>query len=235
MTRPGDMGFDIVHMNLHKTFAVPHGGGGPGAGPVAVSPRLAEFLPGPMPVQGADGVWEWIDAGQVDRPRPRLVRQRPRARRVRTATSWPTAPTGCARSPRARCSTPTGCATACAARSTFPYDRPNMHEFVASATNLKASGVKAFDIAKGLLDEGFHAPTMYFPLIVAEALMIEPTETESLQTLEALAQAFERVAASGVEDAERLAHAPYKTPVGRVDEAKAARQLIATEDMRPTA
>ena len=82
-------------------------------------------------------------------------------------------------------------------RGTFdiPYDRPNMHEFVASATNLKANGVKAFDIAKGLLDEGFHAPTMYFPLIVAEALMIEPTETESLETLEELAQAFERVAA----------------------------------------
>ena len=117
-------------------------------------------------------------------------------------------------------------------RGTFdiPYDRPNMHEFVASATNLKANGVKAFDIAKGLLDERFHAPTMYFPLIVTEALMIEPTETESLQTLEALAQAFERVAAQSPDS---VTHAPYNTPVGRVDEARAARQLIATEDMRP--
>ena len=122
-------------------------------------------------------------------------------------------------------------------RGTFdiPYDRPNMHEFVASATNLKkAHGVKALDVAKGLLDEGFHAPTMYFPLIVAEALMIEPTETESLQTLEALAQAFEHVAALAAEDPDALAHAPRKTPVSRVDEARAARQLIATYDMRPS-
>src|SRR5205085_4938057 len=116
----------------------------------------------------------------------------------------------------------------------IPYDRPNMHEFVASTASLKkARGLRALDVAKRLLEEGFHAPTVYFPLIVEEALIIEPTETESLQTLEAMAQAFERIAANGVADPDRLAHGPYNTPVGRVDEARAARQLIATEDMRP--
>ena len=110
----------------------------------------------------------------------------------------------------------------------IPYDRPNMHEFVASTTSLKKEkGFKAIDVAKRLLEEGFHAPTVYFPLIVDEALMIEPTETESLQTLEAFADALERIA----QDSPEAAHdAPRTTPVGRVDEARAARQLIATWD-----
>jgi glycine dehydrogenase subunit 2 len=116
-----------------------------------------------------------------------------------------------------------------------PYDRPCMHEFVLSATNLKRqSGVKALDVAKRLLEEGFHSPTIYFPLIVDEALMIEPTETESLQTLEALAQAFERIASDAFSEggAERAHDAPHATPVRRVDETRAARQLVPTEDAR---
>jgi glycine dehydrogenase subunit 2 len=223
------MGFDIVHMNLHKTFAVPHGGGGPGAGPVAVSPRLAEYLPGPIPAKGADGTWTWATP----------------AKSIGRVHGWYGNALALARAYSYIVVNGSDGLRAVAEgavlnanwirhrlRGTFdiPYDRPNMHEFVASATNLKGNGVKAFDIAKGLLDEGFHAPTMYFPLIVPEALMIEPTETESLQTLEALAQAFERVAA---QPADSVTHAPYNTPVGRVDEARAARQLIATEDMRP--
>ncbi|MDQ6725154.1 MAG: aminomethyl-transferring glycine dehydrogenase subunit GcvPB, partial [Actinomycetota bacterium] len=113
----------------------------------------------------------------------------------------------------------------------IPYDRPSMHEFVASATNLKRSnGLRAVDVAKRLLEEGFHAPTVYFPLVVEEALMIEPTETESPQTLEALAGALIRIAADSGEEAH---DAPRTSPVGRVDEARAARRLIPTWDARP--
>ena len=229
VTRPGDMGFDIVHMNLHKTFAVPHGGGGPGAGPVAVSPRLAEYLPGPIPEQQADGTWDWATpAKSIGRVHGWFGN----ALALVRAYSYIVANGSDGLRRVAEGAVLNANWIRHRLRGTFdiPYDRPNMHEFVASATNLKVNGVKAFDIAKGLLDEGFHAPTMYFPLIVTEALMIEPTETESLQTLEALAQAFERVAAQSPDS---VTHAPYNTPVGRVDEARAARQLIATEDMRP--
>ncbi len=117
-----------------------------------------------------------------------------------------------------------------------PFDRPCMHEVVLSARSLKAAhGVKAVDVAKRLLDEGFHAPTVYFPLIVEEALMIEPTETESPQTLEALAAALERIAAEARDElgAAQMPDHPVRTPVGRVDEARAARQLIPTFDARP--
>jgi glycine dehydrogenase subunit 2 len=229
VTRPGDMGFDIVHMNLHKTFAVPHGGGGPGAGPVAVGPRVAEFLPGPLPARGNDGTWSWTTP---ERSIGRVHGWYGNALALVRAYSYIVANGSDGLRRVAEGAVLNANWLRHRLRGTFdiPYDRPNMHEFVAAATNLKANGVKAFDIAKGLLDEGFHAPTMYFPLIVPEALMIEPTETESLETLEELAQAFERVAAMS---ADHLTHAPYKTPVGRVDEARAARQLIATEDMRP--
>jgi glycine dehydrogenase subunit 2 len=233
VTRPGDMGFDIVHMNLHKTFAVPHGGGGPGAGPVAVSQRLAEFLPGPLPRQGDDGQWGWHTP---ERSIGRVHGWYGNALALARAYSYILVNGGDGLRRDAEGAVLNANWLRHRLRGTFdiPYDRPNMHEFVASATNLKSAyGVKAFDVAKGLLDEGFHAPTMYFPLIVAEALMIEPTETESLQTLEALAQAFEHVAAIAAEDPEALAHAPRHTPVSRVDEARAARQLIATYDMRP--
>ena len=117
-----------------------------------------------------------------------------------------------------------------------PFDRPCMHEVVLSARSLKAAhGVKAIDVAKRLLDEGFHAPTVYFPLIVEEALMIEPTETESPQTLEALAAALERIAAEAGDELEaaQMPEHPVRTPVGRVDEARAARQLVPTFDARP--
>lgn len=229
VTRPGDMGFDIVHMNLHKTFAVPHGGGGPGAGPVAVGPRVAEFLPGPIPVKGDDGTWDWMTP---ERSIGRVHGWYGNALALVRAYSYIVANGADGLRRVAEGAVLNANWIRHRLRGTFdiPYDRPNMHEFVAAATNLKGSGVKAFDIAKGLLDEGFHAPTMYFPLIVPEALMIEPTETESLETLEDLAQAFERVAA---QSADYLTHAPYKTPVGRVDEAQAARKLVATEDMRP--
>ena len=230
VTRPGDMGFDIVHMNLHKTFAVPHGGGGPGAGPVAVSERLAPYLPGPMPVMGDDGAWEWMTPA---RSIGRVHSWHGNALALARAYSYILANGGDGLRKVAEAAVLNANWLRLRLRGTYeiPYDRPGMHEFVASAASLKrAAGLKAVDVAKRLLEEGFHAPTVYFPLIVDEALMIEPTETESPQTMEALAQALERIAA----DPEGASAAPRTTPVGRVDEARAARRLIPTWDARPT-
>ncbi|MGH9079475.1 MAG: aminomethyl-transferring glycine dehydrogenase subunit GcvPB [Acidimicrobiales bacterium] len=237
VVRPGDMGFDIVHMNLHKTFATPHGGGGPGAGPVAVSEHLVPFLPGPRAVRaGADRQapdYEWLmppqSIGRVHTWHGNaLVLARALAyiqvnggdglRRIAEIAvlnaNWI----------RQRLST----------SYDVPYDRPCMHEVVLSASTIKrAHGVRALDVAKRLLEEGFHAPTVYFPLVVDEALMVEPTETESPQTLESLARAFERIAEEATGDGgDELAEFPRSTPVRRVDEARAARSLVPTYDAR---
>jgi glycine dehydrogenase subunit 2 len=229
VTRPGDMGFDIVHMNLHKTFAVPHGGGGPGAGPVAVSQRLADYLPGPLPMRGADGSFEWVTPPKSI---GRVHSWHGNALALARAYSYILANGGDGLRRVAEAAVLNANWLRHRLRGVYdiPYDRPNMHEFVASTTSLKKqAGLKAIDVAKRLLEEGFHAPTVYFPLIVEEALMLEPTETESPQTVAALGDALERIARSP----EGAADAPRTTPVGRVDEARAARQLIATWDARP--
>ncbi len=237
VVRPGDMGFDIVHLNLHKTFATPHGGGGPGAGPVAVSERLVELLPGPRPVRLGNGAgaygWEmpsrsigrvhsWHGNALVLARALAYVRVhggdglRRVAERAVLNANWL----------RVRLS----------GTYDVAFDRPCMHEVVLAASALKRKhGVRALDVAKRLLEEGFHAPTVYFPLVVEEALMVEPTETESPQTLEALAEAFERIAAqAGEPGGPEAAHAaPRTTPVGRLDEARAARVLVPTFDARP--
>ena len=229
VVRPGDMGFDIVHMNLHKTFATPHGGGGPGAGPVAVSERLVPFLPGPRPVPH-----------RVRRTRPTPSAGRPRRRAIGRVHSWhgntlvlaralayilANGGDGLKRIAQVAVLNANWIRQRLHDTYDVPFDRPCMHEVVLSATTLKAEhGVRALDVAKRLLEEGFHAPTVYFPLIVDEALMIEPTETESPQTLEALAVSLERIAAEAARDgAEALAAYPHGTPVRRVDEARAAR------------
>jgi glycine dehydrogenase subunit 2 len=237
MVRPGDMGFDIVHLNLHKTFATPHGGGGPGAGPVAVAAHLAEFLPGPRPVR-------LEDAGDPDQP-PRYGWHTP-ARSIGRVHGWHGNALVLARALayieihgrdglvrvaeravlnanwiRKRLS------------STFDvaYDRQCMHEVVFSLSALRRrTGATALDVAKGLIEEGFHPPTVAFPLIVDDALMVEPTETESYETLVALAEALERVSARA--ESGELAGSPRTTPVRRVDEARAARTLIPTFDAR---
>jgi glycine dehydrogenase subunit 2 len=229
VTRPGDMGFDIVHMNLHKTFAVPHGGGGPGAGPVAVSERLAPYLPGPRPVLGDDGAYRWE---QLPKSIGRVHSWHGNALALARAYSYILANggDGLRRVAEAAVLNANWLRTRLRGIYDLPYDRPAMHEFVASTSTLKkAKGLRALDVAKRLLEEGFHAPTVYFPLIVDEALMIEPTETESLQTLEALGDALERIAAGDADDAH---HAPRTTPVRRVDEARAARQLVPTWDAK---
>jgi glycine cleavage system P protein (glycine dehydrogenase) subunit 2 len=230
VVRPGDMGFDIVHMNLHKTFAVPHGGGGPGAGPVAVSQRLAAYLPGPLPVRTDDGRFEWTTPPKSIGPVHAWYGNALALVRAYTYILL-NGGDGLRRVAEAAVLNANWLRHALRGTYDIPYDRPNMHEFVASTTSLKkASGLKALDVAKRLLEEGFHAPTVYFPLIVDEALMIEPTETESPQTVAALADALKRIAASP-DDAKA---APRTTPVSRVDEARAARQLIPTLDARPS-
>ena len=234
VTRPGDMGFDIVHMNLHKTFATPHGGGGPGAGPVAVAERLVPFLPGPRPVRGDDGRCFWQDP---PRSIGRIHSWHGNALVLARAYAYILAngADGLRRVADAAVLNANWLRRRLATTFDIPFDRPSMHEFVASASTLKRrTGVRALDVAKRLLEEGFHSPTVYFPLIVEEALMFEPTETESPQTLEALAEALERIAAEALEGegtGQPPAHlAPRTTPVGRVDEARAARQLVPTWD-----
>ena len=230
VTRPGDMGFDIVHMNLHKTFAVPHGGGGPGAGPVAVSERLAPYLPGPRPTRLGDGSFGWHTP---ERSIGRVHGWHGNALALARAYSYIIANGGDGLRKVAEAAVLNANWIRHSLRGHYdiPYDRPNMHECVISAANLKKRvGVKAIDVAKRLMEEGFHAPTVYFPLIVDEALMIEPTETESPQTMQALVDALVSIA-EHASPADR--EAPRNTPVRRVDEALAARRLIPTEDARP--
>ncbi len=225
--RPGDMGFDVVHVNLHKTFAVPHGGGGPGAGPVAVSERLAPFLPGPRAVRAASGGYAWAEP---ERSIGRVHGWHGNALALARAYAYIL---GCGADGLRRVATmavlnANWLRHEVAGVLDVPYDRPSMHEFVASTASLaRRGGLRALDVAKRLLEEGFHAPTVYFPLVVDEALMIEPTETESPQTLRALAEAIAAIAAESHDEA---AAAPRTTPVGRVDEARAARRLVPTAD-----
>jgi glycine dehydrogenase subunit 2 len=239
LVRPGDMGFDIVHMNLHKTFATPHGGGGPGAGPVAVSERLVPFLPGPRPVRVGGGtddppVYGW---STPERSIGRMHSWHGNALVLARALAYLTlhGRDGLRSVAEIAVLNANWIRQRLSGTYDIPFDRPCMHEVVVSARNLRQpNGVRALDVAKRLLDKGFHSPTVYFPLIVEEALMIEPTETESPQTLEALASAFEAIAYEATSlPADTLTDAPHHTPVRRVDEARAARTLIPTFDARP--
>jgi glycine dehydrogenase subunit 2 len=234
VVRPGDMGFDIVHLNTHKTFATPHGGGGPGAGPVAVSGRLAEFLPGPRPVRHGDGSFGWsTPARSVGRVHSW------HGNAIVLLRAWSYLRLNGADGLRNVAETAVLNANWLKEklRGTYdlPYDRPVMHECVVSTKSLaKNTGLRALDVAKRVIEHGFHSPTVYFPLIVEEALMIEPTETESPQTVAALAEALLAIAAEATEagNADEAKAAPRTTPVGRVDEARAARHLVATFDQR---
>jgi glycine dehydrogenase subunit 2 len=230
IARPGDMGFDIVHSNLHKTFATPHGGGGPGAGPVAVAAHLVQFLPGPIPVRSGDTIaWE-----QPEHSIGRVHGHHGNFLVVLRALTYMKALGGVGLRHVAERSVLNARYLESLLSDDYeiPYPAPCMHEFVSSAGALKrATGVRAMDIAKALLDYGFHAPTMYFPLIVDEALMIEPTETESIETVEALAFAFNEIAQRAREDAEAVQSAPHNTPVSRPDDALAARNPVLTWHM----
>jgi glycine dehydrogenase subunit 2 len=226
ISRPGDMGFDIVHINLHKTFSQPHGGGGPGGGPVAVRKTLEPFLPVPAVVRREDGGFG------LDFDRPQTIGK------VRGFTG----PFGVfVRSyaylrmwgPRLREMSETAVLNANYVLARLkdaydlPFDRLCMHEFVLSARTLKREhGCTALDVAKRLMDYGFHPPTIYFPLIVPEALMVEPTETEAKETLDAFCDAMLAIAREAADEPELLKEAPHHRPVKRLDEVRAAKQPI---------
>ncbi|MGB2874243.1 MAG: aminomethyl-transferring glycine dehydrogenase subunit GcvPB [Gaiellaceae bacterium] len=225
ISRPGDMGFDIVHINLHKTFAQPHGGGGPGGGPIAVAERLEPYLPVPA-------IEREEDRYRLDYDRPRSIGKvrgfyGPYGVFVRSYAFIR------AYGPRLREMSEVAVLNAnyllARVKEAYelPFDRLCMHEFVISARRLKRDhGVTALDVAKRLMDYGFHPPTVYFPLIVPEALMIEPTETEAKETLDAFAEAMLAIAREAEEEPELLKEAPHGTPVGRLDEVKAAKRAV---------
>jgi glycine dehydrogenase subunit 2 len=226
VARPGDMGFDIVHMNLHKTFATPHGGGGPGSGPLAVNERLARYLPAPVLQWDARAEkWYW------DHDRPDSIGRIHSFHgnfgiNVRAYCYLRSlGPEGLRRV--AERAVLNANYLRVLIEDAFPTAYPGtcMHEFVSTAKALKKHGVKATDIAKRLIDFGYHPPTVYFPLVVEEALMIEPTETESKETIDGLAQALNQIAQEAAEEPELLHEAPRSTPVRRPDEARAARSL----------
>src|ERR687885_1943079 len=219
------MGFDIVHINLHKTFSQPHGGGGPGGGPIGVRGMLEPFLPVPAVVRDRE-------AFRFDYDRPKTIGK------VRGFAG----PFGVfvrsyayirSYGPRLREMSETAVLNAnyllARLRDAYelPYDRLCMHEFVLSARNLKREhGTSALDVAKRLMDYGFHPPTIYFPLIVPEALMIEPTETETKETLDAFCDAMLAIAGEAAEDPQEIRDAPHRRPVRRLDEVRAAKRAV---------
>ena len=222
--RPGDMGADLMHYNPHKTFSGPHGGGGPGAGPIAVRKALAPYLPAPLVARDDDGTY------RLDHDRPKSI-GRVRAFFGNTGVLF-----------RASCyirsQGPDGLKAVAQhavlnanylmtlVRDVYPvpFGERCMHEFVASARSLaRDRGIRAMDIGKRLIDHNIHAPTVYFPLIVPEALMIEPTETEGREMLETFAQVLRAIAE---EDPALLHDAPHSTPISRPDEVKAAKAPV---------
>lgn len=225
-TRPGDMGFDVVHLNLHKTFATPHGGGGPGAGPVGVKAGLEPFLPVPRVVRTAAGSYAFTadfphSIGKVKGFYGNfgiLVRAYAYIRTM--------GPDGLRRVAEDAVLSANYLRARLSSAYEIPYDRINKHEFVASGKPFRANGVRTLDIAKRLLDYGFHPPTVYFPLNVEEALMIEPTETESRETLDAFADALLAIAREARETPDTVCRAPHTTVVGRLDETLAARRPV---------
>ena len=227
LVQPGKV-FDLMHLNLHKTFSTPHGGGGPGAGPVAVAAHLAPYLPGPRVARNDDGTF-------------RLERDLPRS--VGRVHSWhgnfgvlvrayayirSLGPDGLAEVSREAILNANYLLRRLTGAYDLPFDRPCMHEFVLSGKNLRKHGVRTTDVAKRLLDFGVHAPTVYFPLIVEEAIMVEPTETETLRSLDLFADVLLRIAREAKEDPAVVTGAPWTTPVSRLDEGRAARELKLT-------
>jgi glycine dehydrogenase subunit 2 len=221
--KPGDLGFDIVHVNLHKTFATPHGGGGPGAGPVGVCEKLADFLPAPRIVRRDDGyaldeqvphsigkIAGWYGSfGIIARAYAYMLRLGRQG--MLDVSEHAVLNANYLR-------------VLLREHFDLPFDRVCMHECVFSASRQAAKGVHAMDVAKALIDRGFHPPTVYFPLIVEEAMMVEPTETEAPETLDTFVEAMIEIARLAQDDPESLAHCPRTTCVGRLDETLAARK-----------
>ena len=224
--RMGDLGFDVMHLNLHKTFSTPHGGGGPGAGPVCVQPSLEPYLPAPVVK----------DEGYGDEKSYKLVIPSETIGRVaachgnfgvlvRAYTYIRTLGDAGLRQVSENAVLNANYLLARLKDSYYlPFDRPCMHEVVLSADWQKGKGVSGLETAKRLLDYGFHAPTMYFPLTVSEALLVEPTETESKETLDLFIEAMKSIDQEASKDPDFVKGSPHTTPVRRLDEARAARQ-----------
>lgn len=225
ITRPGDMGFDVMHFNLHKTFSTPHGGGGPGSGPVGVKKELAPFLPYPTVEQAGENYY-------LDYQRPESIG------RVKSFYGNFSVVIKAYTYIRSLGSEGLKAVSENAVLNAnylmnglkkhflLPYDQVCKHEFVLSGKNLKQDGVKTTDIAKRLLDFGYHPPTIYFPLIVEEALMIEPTETESKETLDDFLKVMVSIAQEAQENPQSLQTAPHHTQTSRLDDVAAARNPI---------
>jgi glycine dehydrogenase subunit 2 len=224
IARPGEMGFDAVHLNLHKTFSTPHGGGGPGAGAVAVCEKLEPFLPVPV-----IDVREWGYTFEYDRPLSIgrvgsfygnfgiLARAFTYILMMGSEGLTKTSLTAILNANYLK--------KKLADHFDLPYGKNNLHEVVFSGSRQAKKGVKTREIAKRILDYGFHAPTVYFPLIVPEALMIEPTETETKETLDAFAEALIEIDREVDENPELVKSAPHSTPVSQLDEALVSRKL----------
>jgi len=231
IARPGDLGIDVMHFNLHKTFSTPHGGGGPGSGPVGVSQALVDFLPGPIPAMIEEG-------DEENAPLYGLVIPKRSIGRVKSfyghfgmfVRAFTYIAMHGADGLRKVGENAVLNANYLLARlqGTYhlPYPRRCMHECVFEGQWPDAPEIHALDIAKRLMDYNFHPPTNYFPLIVHEALMIEPTETESKETLDAFAEALIKISEEAHSNPELLKDAPHQTPVSRLDEVKAARDLV---------
>jgi len=231
IVKPGDLGIDVMHFNLHKTFAVPHGGGGPGSGPVGVAAHLADFLPAPLVGIIEEGDEELAPLFGFVYPEKSIGRMKAfyghfGGGLVRAFTYIAMhGPDGLRQI--AKYAVLNANYLQARLRDTYevPFDRICMHEFVAEG-RFKDSDVRALDISKRLMDYGFHPPTNYFPLIVHEALMIEPTETENKDTLDRFADTLIKIAEEAKSDPELLHNAPNNTKFGRMDEVKAARELV---------
>lgn len=223
--RPGDMGFDVLHLNLHKTFSTPHGGGGPGSGPVGVAAHLAEYLPNPRVTRSEDGMFHVIRndvaCGQVSGFMGNfgvLIRAYTYIlslgkQHIRLAGPLATLNANYIKESLKDC-------------YKLPIDTLCKHEFVFDGLLDKSTGITTLDVAKRLLDYGFHAPTIYFPLLFHQAIMIEPTETESKETLDGFIEIMRTIAKEAIEDPESLHTAPHTTPVRRLDETTAAKNPI---------
>ena len=225
ISRPGDMGFDVVHLNLHKTFSTPHGGGGPGSGPVGVKKDLVPFLPVPV-IEYRKGRY------MLDYDRPYSIG------RVKSfygnfgivikayAYIMSMGPEGLRKVSEAAVLNANYLMKRLKNYFLLPYERTCMHEFVLSGEKQKEKGVSTADMAKRVIDFGFHPPTIYFPLIVREAIMIEPTETESKETLDEFIDAMIKIAMEAVTDPDKIRDAPHNAPVSRLDEVNAARNPV---------
>ena len=224
ITRPGDMGYDVVHMNLHKTFATPHGGGGPGDGPVGVKKALLPFLPGPQ-VEYKEGTYSWFtpekSIGRVQEFYGNfgvIVRA--------WAYLLAMGGTGLKQASMDAVLNANYIKKQLSEAYDSPFNRFCMHECVLTSKKQQENGIHTLDIAKRLLDYGYHPPTIYFPLIVEEALMIEPTESESKETLDGFIDAMKKIAQEAAENPEIVHTAPHNTIVSRLDETLAARKPV---------